>query len=122
MYLQAVPYYDLLVVVRESNVSEAYSLGAKKVNRVFMSADEVAHRPRLLTNEDYIQWANDVLFILIFIIFGVSISLQLLWFFGTGIRDLVYAAILFLFGLRCSYVVNKNILNKSNLKLLFIFF
>lgn len=63
LYLKAIPYYDLLVVVRESNVSEAYSLGAKKVIRVFRSADEIAHHPRLLTYEDYLRWASDVLFI-----------------------------------------------------------
>ena len=63
LYLKAIPYYDLLVVVRESNVSEAYSLGAKKVIRVFMSADEIAHHPRTLTHEDILRWASDVLFI-----------------------------------------------------------
>ena len=63
LYLKAVPYYDLLVVVRESNVSEAYALGAKKVLRVFMSADEIVHYPRPLTDEDYNQWASDVLFV-----------------------------------------------------------
>lgn len=63
LYLKAVPYYDLLVVVRDFNLYEAYSLGAKKVMRVFMSADEVAHCPRLLTDKDYLCWASDLLFI-----------------------------------------------------------
>lgn len=63
MYLKAVPDYDLLVVVRENNVSEAYSLGAKNVIHVFRSADEKAHYPRALTYEDYIQWASEILFI-----------------------------------------------------------
>jgi spore maturation protein CgeB len=63
LYLKAVPYYDLLVVVREPNVSEAYSLGAKKVLYVFRSADEIVHRPRTLTHEDYTRWASDVLFV-----------------------------------------------------------
>lgn len=63
LYLKAVPYYDLLVVVRENNISEAYSLGAKKVLRVFRSADEIAHCPRSLTEEDHIKWKTDVLFV-----------------------------------------------------------
>ncbi|PSB45437.1 glycosyltransferase family 1 protein [Cyanosarcina cf. burmensis CCALA 770] len=63
LYLKAVPYYDMLVVVRESNVTEAYSLGAKKVIRVFMSADEIAHQPKSLTHEEYLHWASDILFI-----------------------------------------------------------
>ena len=63
LYLKAVPYYDLLVVVREINVSEAYSLGAKNVMHVFRSADEKAHQPKLLTQEDYLQWASDILFV-----------------------------------------------------------
>lgn len=63
LYLKAVPYYDLLVVVREANVAEAYALGAKKVAQIWRSADEVAHRPRTLTQEDYLQWGSDVLFV-----------------------------------------------------------
>lgn len=63
LYLKAVPYYDLLVVVRQINVAEAYSLGAKKVIHVFRSADEIAHHPRTLTHEDYTRWASDVSFV-----------------------------------------------------------
>ena len=62
-YLKSVPVYDLLVVIRECNVPEAYALGAKKVVRVFMSADEVAHVPRILSNEDIKKWSSEVLFI-----------------------------------------------------------
>lgn len=63
LYLKAIPDYDLLVVLRDSNVAEAYALGAKKVLRVFMSADEVAHHPRTLTDGDYKKWASEVLFV-----------------------------------------------------------
>lgn len=63
LYLQAIPFYDLVVVMRECNVAEAYSYGAKQVLRVFMSADEVAHHPRPLTADDYKQWSSNVLFV-----------------------------------------------------------
>lgn len=45
-YRQALPAYDLVVVMRPQNVDEAKALGARKVMRVFMSADEVSHAPR----------------------------------------------------------------------------
>jgi len=62
-FLGALPFYDLLVVVRTPNIEEAYAHGARKVMRVFMSADEVAHRPRALPASDYEQWRSDVLFV-----------------------------------------------------------
>lgn len=42
--LKAIPYYDLCVVMRKINVYEFEKLGAKKVLRVQMSYDEVAHK------------------------------------------------------------------------------
>ncbi len=63
LYLRALPDYDLIVVVREVNLQEAYALGAKKVLRVFMTADEIVHQPRHLSESDYHEWASDVLFI-----------------------------------------------------------
>lgn len=63
LYLKAVPFYDMLVVVREANVSEAYAKGARKVLRVFMSADEVIHAPIELTEEDIQKWSSEVLFV-----------------------------------------------------------
>ena len=62
-YLRALPFYDLLVVVREENIAEAYALGARQVLRIWRSADEVAHRPRVLTDEDKHRWGSDVCFI-----------------------------------------------------------
>jgi len=63
LYLQAVPFYDLVVVVRDCNVSEAYSAGAKSVLRVHMSSDEVAHAPRTVSASDRMKWASDVAFV-----------------------------------------------------------
>jgi spore maturation protein CgeB len=63
VYRRAVRFYDLVVVVRESNVKEAYRLGAKRVLCVYMSADEVAHAPRALRSEDEKQWSSEVAFI-----------------------------------------------------------
>jgi spore maturation protein CgeB len=62
-YRQAVPHYDLLVVVREENVPELKLLGARRVMRVFRSADEVNHAPRSLGAADRLAWACDVLFL-----------------------------------------------------------
>ena len=62
LYLKAVPFYDLLAVVREVNVSEAYAQGAKQVLRVFMSADEL-DGPRVITPEDRLRFPHEVLFI-----------------------------------------------------------
>jgi spore maturation protein CgeB len=61
--LDAVPQYDLLAVVRESNVSEAYEYGARRVLRVWMSYDEEAHKPRELTPADGQRWHTEVLFV-----------------------------------------------------------
>ncbi len=59
----ALPSYDLLVVVRACNVQEAYDHGARKVMRVFMSADEVAHAPRQLTDDERRQWESEIVFV-----------------------------------------------------------
>jgi spore maturation protein CgeB len=63
LYLQALPVYDLVIVVRECNVSEARAAGARDVLRVYMSADEVAHSPRAVTKEDRDKWGSRVAFI-----------------------------------------------------------
>jgi len=62
-FLKALPRYDLLVVVREVNIQEAYRHGAKEVLRVFMSADEVAHHPRQLTAGELEEWNSEVVFV-----------------------------------------------------------
>ena len=61
-YFEALPFYDLLAVVREENIADAYARGARNVQRIWRSADEVAHRPRLLTEEDRQRWGSEVCF------------------------------------------------------------
>lgn len=63
VYRDTVSFYDLLVVVREENVAEAYARGAKKVLRVYRSADEVSHSPQVLDAKDHAQWDSDVMFL-----------------------------------------------------------
>jgi len=63
LYLQCVSLYDLVVVVRDCNVSEALARGARDVLRVYMSADEIAHSPRHITEEDRRKWGTEVLFV-----------------------------------------------------------
>ncbi len=43
--LAALPAYDLCVVVREPNIDEFRAHGARAIHRVWMSYDEVMHRP-----------------------------------------------------------------------------
>jgi hypothetical protein len=62
-YLNAIGQYDLLVVVRSDNVQEARRSGARRVLRVFMSADEVDHRPRVLSDEDRRRFSSNVAFV-----------------------------------------------------------
>jgi spore maturation protein CgeB len=62
-YRKAVPFYDLLVVVRRENVEEAKRAGARKVMQVWRSADEIAHRPRKLTQSERERFNSKVAFI-----------------------------------------------------------
>ena len=62
-YRRSLPHYDLNAVVRQENVAEAYKLGARNVMRVYRSADEHSHAPRLLTAEDHRIWDSEVLFL-----------------------------------------------------------
>ena len=62
LYLEAVPHYDLLAVVRPVNVAEAYALGARKVLQVFMAVDEL-DGPREITPQDRVRFSHEVLFI-----------------------------------------------------------
>ncbi|MGI4815681.1 MAG: CgeB family protein [Janthinobacterium lividum] len=63
LYINAIPEYDLIVVPREVNVQESYGVGARQVLRVFMSCDEIAHAPRVLTEDDLRVWSSEVSFI-----------------------------------------------------------
>jgi spore maturation protein CgeB len=62
-YRQSIPHYDLCIVMRDINVTEARTLGARDVLRVWMSSDEVQHVPRDLTQADHEAWDCDVLFV-----------------------------------------------------------
>jgi spore maturation protein CgeB len=62
LYLEAVPYYDLLAVVRPVNVPEACARGAKKVLQVYMAVDEL-DGPRTITPQDRLRFSHEVLFI-----------------------------------------------------------
>ena len=63
LYLQSVPLYDLIVVVRDCNVTEALDRNARDVLRVHRAADEIAHSPRQIDDRDHHQWASEVAFI-----------------------------------------------------------
>lgn len=63
LYLRSVPFYDLVVVVRECNIAEAFRAGARDVMRVRMSADELAHAPQELSLSDQNKWKSEVAFI-----------------------------------------------------------
>jgi spore maturation protein CgeB len=63
LYLRSVPFYDLVAVVRDCNVAEAFAAGARDVLRVHRSADEAAHAPRKISLEDQAKWESEVAFI-----------------------------------------------------------
>ena len=63
LYRAAVPFYHLIVVVRDCNVDEAFAAGARDVLRVHRSADEIAHAPRSMRTEDFHKWGSEVSFI-----------------------------------------------------------
>jgi hypothetical protein len=60
---RAICEYDLCAVVRAPNVREYPRYGARRIIRVMMSADEVAHAPRSITPELQAKWASDVAFV-----------------------------------------------------------
>ncbi len=62
-YRAALPYYDAVFVVRQANVAEARQRGARSVHRIWMSADEIGHAPRTLSDQDHLRWDCDVLFV-----------------------------------------------------------
>jgi hypothetical protein len=62
-YRLALPHYDLAAVVREDNLPECKALGARRVIRVWRSADEINHSPRPLNDVLRQVWSSDVLFL-----------------------------------------------------------
>ena len=63
LYLHSVPFYDLVAVVRDCNIAEAFKAGARDVLRVHRSSDEVAHASRKLSPSDQAKWGSEVAFI-----------------------------------------------------------
>src|SRR5579863_2464283 len=63
LYLRSVPHYDLIAVVRDCNIAEAYQAGAKAVLRVDRSSDEVAHAPRKVSSAELVKWGSEVAFL-----------------------------------------------------------
>ncbi|MDE2464396.1 MAG: glycosyltransferase [Alphaproteobacteria bacterium] len=62
-YRHALSHYDMVCVVRDENVAEAYAHGARQVFQVWRSADEVAHAPRVLNAEQEARFAGEVVFV-----------------------------------------------------------
>lgn len=63
LYRKAIREYDLAIVLREPNVAEAKARGACRVVRVWMSADEEAHRLVEVTAAQREKYANEVCFV-----------------------------------------------------------
>ncbi len=62
-YRMSASHYDLLAVVRQENVAECKALDARRVTRVWRSADEQAHAPRPITPGIAAQWQSKALFL-----------------------------------------------------------
>ncbi|MGQ0700532.1 MAG: CgeB family protein [Panacagrimonas sp.] len=61
--IAALPLYDLCVVVRQQNVREFERLKARNVHRIWMSYDEVVHRPFDDPDEIPTKFRSEVAFI-----------------------------------------------------------
>lgn len=63
LFREGLKHFDLISVVRQPNIKEAYNLGIPKAVLVYRSADEIAHAPIDLSLEEKARWASDVAFI-----------------------------------------------------------
>ena len=61
--IKAIPFYDLIVVVRSETEKECEALGAKRVIRVYRSYDEIAHKPYSPVSDIPEEFKSDVAFI-----------------------------------------------------------
>lgn len=61
--LKALPFYSVVAVVRDEDVSVARNLGCKNVERIWMSYDPVVHKRLPFSEEDKKSWESDVLFV-----------------------------------------------------------
>ena len=62
-FLKSIQYYDLIVVPRKTNVSEAKMAGATRVVCTPLSADEIVHAPRQISDEEKLLFSSEVSFI-----------------------------------------------------------
>lgn len=62
-YRMALSSYDVVAVVRNENLPECIALGARRAIRVWRSADEINHRPRVITPEILQRYQSEVLFL-----------------------------------------------------------
>ncbi|ACK49954.1 hypothetical protein Msil_0985 [Methylocella silvestris BL2] len=63
LFLDALPYYDLVVTPRHSSVGPAKQAGARRVLEVRFAADEDVHRPISLSDADQSRFAAKVAFV-----------------------------------------------------------
>jgi spore maturation protein CgeB len=62
-YRAAIKHYDLVVELRKDNIPSTQKAGARRTFLASLSADEVAHRPRDLTEAQRKKYGSDVVFI-----------------------------------------------------------
>ncbi len=62
-FRRSVSAYDLVAVVRRENVDDARRLGARRTLFHYRTADEVAHAPRTLTDQEKGRWSSEVAFV-----------------------------------------------------------
>ncbi len=62
-YRAALPFYDLVVVVFADAIEAARKAGARRVIRKYICADEVAHKPRVLSADIRNQYGSEVVFV-----------------------------------------------------------
>jgi spore maturation protein CgeB len=63
LVLQTLPLYDLYVTPRLSTAEAARRAGIRNVMRMNFAADEIVHRPIVLTDEDHARFDADTVFV-----------------------------------------------------------
>jgi len=61
--VEALPLYDLYVAPRLSTVEAARRAGVPNIMQMNFAADEIAHRPLSLTDEDYARFGSEAVFV-----------------------------------------------------------
>jgi spore maturation protein CgeB len=62
LFHQALPYYDLFATPRDSTREAALARGARRAIAVNFTADDVVHRPIILTDADQATFKSEVVF------------------------------------------------------------